>query len=94
MSQQDHETFVSFLRPIAALGLRVVALLSDKQRGLAPTAPLVCAEAKHAFCQAHYLNNVAEPVAEADQSLKVSLRQEVRRETGYLAGASSGCGLD
>lgn len=75
-------------------GAAVVALLNDRQCGLAPTATLVFAEAKHAFCQAHYLNNVAEPVAEADQSLKASLRQGVRRETGYLAGASSGCGLD
>ena len=84
LSQQDRDTFVHFLQPIADLGLRVVALISDKQRGLVPAVPLVFTEAKHAFCQAHYLNNVAEPVAEADQALKVSLRQEVRREIGTL----------
>ena len=33
LSQQDQDTFVNFLQPIADLGLRVVALISDKQLG-------------------------------------------------------------
>jgi hypothetical protein len=34
MSQQDENAFVNFLRPIADLGLRVRAVLSDKQSAL------------------------------------------------------------
>ena len=84
LSQQDRDTFVNFLQPIADLGLRVVALISDKQRGLEPAVPIVFPQAQHGFCQTHYLNNVAEPVAEEDQAMQVTLRQNVRNEVGDL----------
>jgi hypothetical protein len=84
LSQQDQDTFVNFLQPIADLGLRVVAVMSDKQRGLEPAIPIVFPQAKHGFCQMHYLKNAAEPVAEEDQAMKVTLRKEVRSEVGEL----------
>jgi hypothetical protein len=84
LSQQDQGTFVNFLQPIADLGLRVVAVMSDKQRGLEPAVPLVFPNAKHGFCQMHYLDNAAEPVAEEDQAMKVTLRKSVRSEVGDL----------
>jgi hypothetical protein len=84
LSQQDQDTFVNFLQPIADLGLRVVAVMSDKQRGLEPAVPIVFSEAKHGFCQLHYLNNAAEPVAEEDQAMKMTLRKTVRDEVGDL----------
>jgi hypothetical protein len=84
LSQQDQDTFANFLQPIAELELPVVAVLSDKQRGLVPAVALVFPAAKHGFCQAHYLNNIAAPVAEEDQALKVLLRQRVRNEVGKL----------
>ena len=84
LSQQDQTAFVNFLQPIADLGLRVQAVLSDKQRGLEPAIPIVFPEAKHALCQTHYFNNVAAPVAEEDQAMKVTLRQAVRQEVGEL----------
>jgi hypothetical protein len=84
LSRQDEATFVNFLQPIADSGLRVLAILSDKQRGLAPAVPVVFPQAKHAFCQAHYLSNVAEPIAEADEAMKVTLRKEIRDDIGLL----------
>jgi len=84
LSRQDRDTFVNFLQPIADLGLRVVAVMSDKQRGLEPAVPIVFLEAKHGFCQMHYLKNAAEPVAEEDQAMKVTLRKGVRSEVGEL----------
>ena len=84
LSQQDQDTFVNFLQPIADLGLRVVAVMSDKQRGFEPAVPIVFPHAKHGFCQMHYLKNAAEPVAEEDQAMKVALRKEVRSEVGKL----------
>jgi hypothetical protein len=84
LSQQDQETFINFMQPIAELGLRVKAVLSDKQRGLEPAIPVVFPHAKHALCQTHYFKNAAEPVAEEDQAMKVSLRQAVRKEVGEL----------
>lgn len=84
LSRQDETTFVNFLQPIADLGLRVVAVMSDKQRGLEPAVPIVFPEAKHGFCQIHYLHNAAEPVAEEDQAMKITLRKTVRSEVGEL----------
>jgi rRNA maturation protein Nop10 len=84
LSQQDRDTFVNFLHPIADLGLCVVALMSDKQRGLEPAVPIVFPQAKHGFCQMHYLKNAAEPVAAEDQAMKVRLRKNVRSEVGDL----------
>lgn len=90
LSQQDQVAFVNLLQPIADLGVRVVAVLSDKQRGLVPAVAAVFPEAKHSFCQVHYLNNAAAPVAAADQALKIALRQQVRSEIGDLIRQEKG----
>lgn len=84
LSQQDEVTFVNFLQPIADLGLHVVAVMSDKQRGLVPAVPVVFPHTKHGFCQMHYLKNTAEPVADEDEAMKVALRKEVRSQVGDL----------
>lgn len=84
MSQQDQSAFVNFLQPIAEMGLRVAAVMSDKQRGLVPAVAEVFSGAKHSFCQMHYLGNVAEPISEADEAMKIELRQGVRQEIGAL----------
>ena len=84
LGQEAKETFVHFLRPIAELGLRVTAVLTDKQRGLVPAVAAVFPQAKHGFCQIHYLKNAAKPLAQADQAMKITLRQQVRDEVGLL----------
>lgn len=84
LSQQDQDTFEHFLQPIRDLGLRVAGILSDKQRGLVPAVTVVFPQAKHGFCQMHYLKNAAEPVADADQDMKTTLRKKVRAEVGPL----------
>ena len=84
MSEQGQTAFENFLGPIAEMSLRVEAVISDKQRGLVPAIGVVFSEAKHGFCQGHYLNNVAEPIAKADEAMKVSLRQSVRQQVGDL----------
>jgi len=82
MSEQNQAAFVHFLQPIADLGLRVTAVLSDKQSGLLPAVAEVFPQAKHAFCQIHYLRNIALPLAEADEAMKVRLRQGIRESLG------------
>ena len=84
MNNQDEAAFVEFLQPIADLHLAVKAVMSDKQRGLLPAVKVVFPNAKHGICQFHYLNNAAEPVAEADEQMKIELRQAVRSEVGEL----------
>lgn len=84
LGQEAQETFAEFLQPIADLGLRVTAVLTDKQRGLVPAVTEVFPQAKHGFCQIHYLRNASRPMAEADQAMKITLRQQVRGEIGPL----------
>ena len=84
LSQQDQPTFGGFLQPIADQGWRVRALLSDKQRGLEPAVAAVFPDIPHAWCQLHYLNNAAEPVAAAVEQLKVTLREDIRDRVGLL----------
>jgi hypothetical protein len=84
LSQQDQGTFSRFLQPIADQGWRVRAILSDKQRGLEPAVATVFPGIPHAWCQLHYLNNAAEPVAAAVEQLKVTLRQDIRERVGPL----------
>lgn len=84
MSQQDQTAFVNFLQPIAELGLPVTAVMSDKQRGLVPAVAELFSVANHSFCQTHYLANAAEPISEADEAMKIELRQGVRQEIGAL----------
>jgi hypothetical protein len=90
LSQQDQATFSSFLQPIAAQGWRVRAILSDKQRGLEPAVAAVFPGIPHAWCQLHYLNNAAEPVAAAVEQLKVTLRQDIRDRVGPLIRQEAG----
>jgi Transposase, Mutator family len=82
MSQQDQAAFVHFLQPIADLGLRVTAVMSDKQSSVLSAVAEVFPQARHAFCQSHYLRNIAVPVAEADEAMKMLLRQDVRAAIG------------
>jgi len=84
MSQQDQAAFVHFLQPIAAWGLPVTVVMSDKQRGLVPAVAEVFSGAKHSFCQMHYLGNATEPLSKADEAMKIELRQGVRQEIGAL----------
>jgi hypothetical protein len=84
LAKQDEDTFVNFLQPLAELGLPIKAVISDKQRGLVPAIARVFPDAKHGFCQIHYLGNLALPIEEADEAMKVSLRQTVRAEVGEL----------
>ena len=84
MSCQDEAAFIEFLQPIADSGLLVKALISDKQRGLLPAVTAVFPQALHGFCQLHYLNNAAAPVAAADEQMKIDLRQKIRATVGDL----------
>lgn len=87
LSQQDHTTFEAFLEPVAQLPWPIRAVLSDKQKGLLPAVAKVLPHSWHQFCQGHYLKNLAEPLAEADEAFKVELRKTIRQEVGDLIRA-------
>ena len=82
LAQQAQPTFEAFLQPLTHLEWPILAVLSDKQTGLVPAVATVCSNSRHQFCQAHYLRNLAEPLAEADAAFKMALRQSVRQQVG------------
>ena len=84
LSRFDQTTFEAFLQPLSQLPWPVLAVLSDKQKGLVPVVMEVLPDTLHQFCQAHYLKNLAEPLAAADSTFNVELRKAVRREVGIL----------
>ena len=89
LSQFDQTTFEAFLQPLRQLPWSILAVLSDKQKGLVPAVASVLPGVRHYFCQAHYLKNLAEPLAEADSAFNVELRKTVRREVGVLIRAEN-----
>ena len=84
LSQQDQPTFEAFLQPLKHLEWPMLAVLSDKQTGLVPAVATVFPHSRYQFCQAHYLRNLAEPLAEADSAFKGELRHTVRQQVGDL----------
>jgi len=84
MNSQDETAFVEFLQPIADLGVPIAGVISDKQQALLLGVAAVFQGVPHSFCQFHYLDNAAEPVAAADEQMKIELRQGVRAEIGGL----------
>src|SRR4029450_3516545 len=82
LCQQDQSTFEAFLEPLKHLEWPILAVLSDKQTGLVPAVATVLPHSRYQFCQAHYLRNLAAPLAEADAAFKVALRQTVRQQVG------------
>src|SRR5881628_3269725 len=84
LSQQDQPTFEAFLAPLKHLEWPILAVVSDKQKGLVPAVATVLPHSRYQFCQAHYLRNLAEPLAEVDAAFKVELRQTVREQIGDL----------
>jgi hypothetical protein len=84
LCQQDQTTFEAFLEPLKHLEWPILAVLSDKQTGFVPAVATVLPNSRYQFCQAHYLRNLAEPLAEADAAFKVALRKTVRQQIGDL----------
>jgi len=84
LAQQDQTTFEAFLKPLQQLEWPILAVLSDKQTGLMPAVRQVFPKSRYQFCQAHYLRNLAEPIAEADSAFKGDLRKAVRQHVGDL----------
>jgi hypothetical protein len=68
------------------MGIPILGVVSDKERGLVPAIAKVFPKTPHQYCQTHYLGNVAKPIGnearpleEVARTVVVELRQ-VQRE--------------
>ena len=87
LSRFDQATFEAFLQPLRELAWPILAVVSDKQKGLPEAVATIWPGTRHHFCHSHYLKNLAEPLAQADSAFNVQLRQAVRAEVGLLIRA-------
>jgi hypothetical protein len=92
LSQQSQDAFEAFLAPLRQLDWPILAILSDKQTGLVPAVASVFPKRPHQFCQAHYLRNLAAPLAAADSAFKSEVRKAVRHQVGTLLRQESVAG--
>jgi hypothetical protein len=76
----NHKTLGTLLKAVVALGLPIVATVSDRQGCVRKALDEVLPDALHQWCQSHYLGNATRPIYDHDSALKTELRKTVRRE--------------
>lgn len=60
-------------------GVPIVAAISDKQKNIVNAVKAFKPSIPHAYCQYHFLNHIAEPIASKDSRLKTVLKKAVRQ---------------
>lgn len=71
------EQLCAWLEPYQKLPVAVLATLSDGEAALIGALKQCWPTAPHQRCQAHFLNNLVEPVLEVDTQLRQALEQDV-----------------
>ena len=61
----------------AQIGVRILGVVSDKEKSLVPAIAEVFPGIPHQFCQTHFLSNVAEPLKQDDQELARAAKETV-----------------
>jgi hypothetical protein len=69
----------SILERVKAMGVPVIAVVSDKEKGLIPAVADVFPGVPHQFCQFHFLENCAKPLAEELSALTASVAERAER---------------
>lgn len=80
LARVNHETLGALLDPVVALGLPVLATVSDKQGCVKKALNEVWPDVPHQWCHSHYLGNATRPIYDHDSALKTELRKAVRQE--------------
>lgn len=69
---------VPLLREVAALGVPILGVVTDKQASLVLAVEKALPQVPHQLCQFHFLRDLALPVADADRALKTAVRSRLR----------------
>jgi hypothetical protein len=86
LEEASAEDLGQWLEPYQQLSYPVLATLSDGEKVIIATLKESWPETPHQRCQAHFLNNLAEPVLELD----TTLRQRMRQDLGGLPSVPEG----
>jgi len=74
----DTEGIKSLIEEVLSLGIKVMGVVSDKQRSIVRAVKDLLPGVPHQYSQFHYLKNVAKPVSSEDQTLKKELKKRLR----------------
>lgn len=78
-SEDDLVPMLQRTRDLAKdVGVPILSIVSDKERGLVPAIARVFPKVPHQFCQLHFLKNVAEPLEPDEQALTQAAADVVR----------------
>jgi hypothetical protein len=69
------DDLVPFIRQIHELGIPILGVVSDKEKGLVPAIEKALPGVPHQYCQLHYIDNVAKPMEDDLQALGAEVRQ-------------------
>lgn len=89
LSHPTAEALLAWLQPYQALPYPVLATLSDGEKAIIHVLQACWPDAPHQRCQAHFLNNLVEPVLEYD----TILRERMRQDMGGLSKAPTAPGV-
>lgn len=77
LAQAKGETLITWLQPYQALPYPVLATLSDGEKAIIEALETCWPDAPRQRCQAHFLNNLAEPALEYDDELRKWMRHDL-----------------
>jgi hypothetical protein len=78
LQQASAPVLAGLLRPLRAMGLPVLGVVSDAQESIRLAVAAVFPGVPHQLCQYHALREAAEPLWEADRHLLVQAKKELR----------------
>ena len=78
LQEADQSTLAAVLRPVAALQLPLLGIISDLQESIRLAVAEALPGVPHAFCHFHVLREAAKPLFEADRHMKKQIKREVR----------------
>ncbi|MEI7590421.1 MAG: transposase [bacterium] len=92
MVVRGKDDLVPFISQVKGLGLPIIGVISDKEKGLAPAITEALAGVPQQYCQLHYIGNVAKPLdddlanlgkenREKEEELRKFQREVIRLET-------------
>jgi len=69
------EDLIPFVAQVKELGIPIIGVVSDKEKGLVPAIEKALPGVRHQYCQLHYVQNVAKPMANDLKNLGAEVRK-------------------
>lgn len=73
---------VALINEVKAMGVPILGVVTDKQHSLLLAVAKALPGVPHQLCQFHFLRNLAQPVMEADRTMKKGIKQRLRGLAG------------